>query len=129
MHFTKKIASTVPGNGDVNPYGVAVVGQSQGRLHRGNILVSNFNNSANQQGTGSTIVQITPGARTAVEAWLDGAAAPLARVLDRLADDERAAFLKAMDMLEAEFHASDGDASPCPGASEPTGRPQPTVTD
>ena len=60
LHFTKKIASTVPGNGDVNPYGVAVVGRSQGRLHRGNILVSNFNNSANQQGTGSTIVQISP---------------------------------------------------------------------
>jgi len=60
LHFTKKIASTVPGNGDVKPYGVAVVDQSQGRLHRGNILVSNFNNSANQQGTGSTIVQITP---------------------------------------------------------------------
>ena len=60
LHFTKKIASTVPGNGDVNPYGVAVVDHSQGRLHRGNILVSNFNNSANQQGTGSTIVQITP---------------------------------------------------------------------
>ena len=28
---------------------------------------------------------------------------PLARVLDRLGADERAAFLKAMDMLEAEF--------------------------
>jgi len=54
-----------------------------------------------------TIVQITPGARIAVEKWLDGAAAPLARVLDQLADDERAAFLKAMDMLEAEFRARD----------------------
>ncbi len=34
--------------------------KARGELHRGNILVSNFNNSANQQGTGSTIVQITP---------------------------------------------------------------------
>lgn len=76
-----------------------------------------------------TIVQIKPDARTAVEQWLDGAAAPLARVLDRLADDERAAFLKAMDMLEAEFHASDEDASPCPDPSEPIARAQPTVTD
>ena len=50
-----------------------------------------------------TIVQITPEARIAVQQWLDGAAAPLARVLDRLGADERAAFLKAMDMLEAEF--------------------------
>ena len=38
-----------------------------------------------------------------MEQWLDGAAAPLARVLDRLAPSERTAFLKAMDMLEAEL--------------------------
>ncbi len=60
FHRTVKIASTIPANGDVNPYGVAVIGQSQGLLRRGNVLVSNFNNSGNQQGTGSTIVQITP---------------------------------------------------------------------
>ncbi len=46
------IASTVPGNGDVNPYGVAVVTHSQGKLHRGDVLVSNFNNSGNFQGAG-----------------------------------------------------------------------------
>jgi hypothetical protein len=55
------IASTVPGNGDVNPYGVAVVGLNRGKLHRGNILVSNFNNKNNLQGTGTTIVQVSPG--------------------------------------------------------------------
>jgi hypothetical protein len=60
FHYTKRIASTVPRNGDLNPYGVAVVSQSQGRLHRGDILVSNFNNFRNFQGTGSTIVQISP---------------------------------------------------------------------
>jgi DNA-binding MarR family transcriptional regulator len=63
-----------------------------------------------------TIVRISPAARTVVEEWLDGAAAPLARVLDRLADDERAAFLKAMDMLEAEFRASERD---CPATLPP----------
>ena len=57
----KNIASTVPGNGDVNPYGIVVIRQSHGRLHRGDILVSNFNNSANEQGTGTTIVEISPG--------------------------------------------------------------------
>jgi uncharacterized protein (TIGR03118 family) len=54
---------TVPANGDVNPYGVAFVPQgfpTDGLLHSGDILVSNFNNSANQQGTGSTIVDISP---------------------------------------------------------------------
>ncbi len=49
-----------PGDGDVNPYGVAVVHHSIGRLHRGDILVSNFNDSSNAQGTGTTIVEITP---------------------------------------------------------------------
>jgi hypothetical protein len=59
-----------------------------------------------------------------------GAAAPLARVLDKLADDERTAFLKAMDMLEAEFHA--GTASPpgrppAPARRESAGRSQPVA--
>jgi hypothetical protein len=48
-------------------------------------------------------VQITPAKNALIQEWLDGAAQPLARVLDRLAPQERAAFLKAMDMLEAEL--------------------------
>src|SRR5215475_15967387 len=56
-----QIASTVPANGDVNPYGVAVVPTSTGSLVKGDVLVSNFNNSGNLQGTGTTIVQISPG--------------------------------------------------------------------
>jgi hypothetical protein len=56
----KQVASTRPRNMDQNPYGVAVVRHSRGRLHRGDVLVSNFNNSANLQGTGSTIVEISP---------------------------------------------------------------------
>ena len=63
FHTLSTIASTVPANGDVNPYGVAVIRRTVGRLHAGSILVSNFNNKANQQGTGRTIVQITPGGR------------------------------------------------------------------
>jgi hypothetical protein len=55
--------STVPGNGDVNPYGVAFVPGSfntgAGPLQRGDILVSNFNNAQNLQGTGTTIVRIS----------------------------------------------------------------------
>ncbi len=56
----KVVASTVPANGDVNPYGVARVVISSGKLKSGHILVSNFNNSANLQGTGTTIVDISP---------------------------------------------------------------------
>jgi sugar lactone lactonase YvrE len=56
-------ASTVPKNGDENPYGVAFVPQgvpAGGKLHPGSVLVSNFNNSQNLQGTGTTIVEISP---------------------------------------------------------------------
>lgn len=60
------VASTVPANGDQNPYGVAFVGANfpkGGPASAGDLLVSNFNNSVangNQQGTGTTIVRITP---------------------------------------------------------------------
>jgi hypothetical protein len=67
---TKTIASTVPHNGDVNPYGVAVVPSSIGSLVKGNVLVSNFNNSKNLQGTGTTIVQISPGGQRTVFAHI-----------------------------------------------------------
>ena len=67
------VASTVPANGDVNPYGVAVVPDSIGKLARNNILVSNFNNSANAQGTGTTIVQITPGGKQSLFAQINPA--------------------------------------------------------
>jgi hypothetical protein len=60
LHHVTTLASTVPGNGDVNPYGVAVVPRSTGDLGQGNVLVSNFNDKANVQGTGTTIVEVTP---------------------------------------------------------------------
>jgi hypothetical protein len=55
------VGGTVPSNGDVNPYGVAVVPKTVGKLVAGNVLISNFNNFANLQGQGTTIVQLTPG--------------------------------------------------------------------
>jgi hypothetical protein len=62
------VASTVPAsNGDVNPYGVAVVPRSTGNLVQGDVLVSNFNNKittaspTGQQGLGTTIMQVSPG--------------------------------------------------------------------
>jgi hypothetical protein len=67
---THLIASAVPANGaamgDQNPYGVAVVPRTTGKLVRGDVLVSNFNNAQNQQGTGSSIVEISPGGNARV---------------------------------------------------------------
>jgi len=56
-------STTVPLNGDVNPYGVAFVPEgfpTGGAIAAGDVLVSNFNNSANSQGAGTTIVKLTP---------------------------------------------------------------------
>jgi hypothetical protein len=55
--------STIPSNGDLNPYGVAFVPNgfpTGGNTAAGDVLVSNFNASSNVQGTGSTIVSVTP---------------------------------------------------------------------
>ena len=57
------VTSTVPENGDVNPYGVAIVPPglpSGGTIAPGDVLVSNFNNSDGLQGTGTTIIKYTP---------------------------------------------------------------------
>ena len=55
---------TVPGSGpaagDQNPYGTAVVPRTVGKLIRGDVLVSNFNDATNAQGTGSSIVEVSP---------------------------------------------------------------------
>jgi hypothetical protein len=66
FHHLTTIASTVPGNGDVNPYGTVVIQRTQGDLQRGSVLISNFNNKKNLQGTGRTIVQITRGGQLSV---------------------------------------------------------------
>lgn len=65
------VASTVPTNGDVNPYGIAVVPDSVGMLKRGHVLISNFNDSTNAQGTGTTIVQISPRGTPTLFAQID----------------------------------------------------------
>jgi hypothetical protein len=60
---TLQVVSTVPANGDVNPYGVAFAPDgfaAGGLVHPGDVLVSNFNGAANLQGTGTTIVSIAP---------------------------------------------------------------------
>lgn len=67
------VASTVPANGDINPYGVALVTKTTGALVRNHVLVSNFNNSQNQQGTGTTIMDIASDGTVGVFAQLNPA--------------------------------------------------------
>jgi hypothetical protein len=58
FHKLRTIGSTVPRNGDVNPYGTVLIRHNRGKLRRNHVLISNFNNKKNLQGTGTTIVQI-----------------------------------------------------------------------
>ncbi len=76
LSTTITVVSTVPANGDVNPYGVAVVKSSVGNLTKGDILVSNFNNSANLQGTGTTIVKIAPDGTSSLFSMIDASSLP-----------------------------------------------------
>ncbi len=58
---TSTVASTVPNNKDVDPYGIAFVPAgvpAGGMLQPGDVVVSNFNAASNKQGTGTTIVKL-----------------------------------------------------------------------
>jgi hypothetical protein len=70
LHTISTLSPTAPtsgsAKGDINPYGVAVVPRTMGKLVKGDILVSNFNNSQNQQGTGSSIVEVSPSGKLQV---------------------------------------------------------------
>ena len=59
------VSSTIPANGDLNPYAVIVAKETIGKVKRGDVLVSNWNNASNLQGLGTTIVQIDPAAHGA----------------------------------------------------------------
>src|SRR5580692_2526346 len=75
------IGSTVdPTNGDQNPYGLAIAPASAGLLTAGDLVVCNFNDSANVQGNGTTIeiLHPTPGStptRMVKDPNLEGCAA------------------------------------------------------
>jgi hypothetical protein len=70
------IASTVPSNGDVNPYGIFLVPRTVGKLVEGSLLISNFNASSNLQGTGTTLVQISQSGRVELFAQIDATTLP-----------------------------------------------------
>ena len=57
-HVTR--TSTIAANGDTNPYAIIVAPVSAGKIQKGDILIDNFNNLSNLQGTGTTIVDFNP---------------------------------------------------------------------
>jgi len=82
LHTVAQVASTIPANGDVNPYGVAIVPRSHGDLTAGDVLVSNFNNvpttaaPTGEQGRGTTIVEVSPGGQQRLFATIPANSVP-----------------------------------------------------
>jgi hypothetical protein len=60
IHRQATLASTVPDNGDQNPYAIVVAPVSAGAIQKDDVLVTNFNNAGNLQGLGTTIVNYNP---------------------------------------------------------------------
>ena len=63
VHRHVTLASTVTDNGDLNPYAVVIAPVSAGKIQKDDVLVDNFNNISNLQGTGTTIVDYRPSTR------------------------------------------------------------------
>jgi hypothetical protein len=57
------LTSTVPENGDQNPYAIVVAPVSVGKIQQNDVLIDNFNNLSNLQGLGTTIVNYNPTTR------------------------------------------------------------------
>jgi hypothetical protein len=60
IHRHETLASTVTDKGDLNPYAVVIAPVSIGKIQAGDVLVDNFNNITNLQGTGGSIVDYNP---------------------------------------------------------------------
>ncbi len=60
VHRHTTVGSTVTDNGDLNPYAVIVAPVTAGKVMKDDVLVDNFNNISNLQGTGTTIVGYRP---------------------------------------------------------------------
>ncbi len=60
VHRHSTLTSTVTDNGDLNPYAVVVAPVTAGKIQKDDVLVDNFNNISNLQGTGTTIVGYRP---------------------------------------------------------------------
>jgi hypothetical protein len=60
LHKHTTLASSVPDNGDQNPYALFVAPVSAGKIQKDDLLIDNFNDKNNLQGLGTTIVDYNP---------------------------------------------------------------------
>jgi len=60
LHRHVTLESTIPDSGDLNPYAIAVAPVSAGKIAKDDVLIDNFNNISNLQGTGGSILLYHP---------------------------------------------------------------------
>jgi SMP-30/Gluconolactonase/LRE-like region len=60
VHRHVTLTTSVTDNGDLNPYAVVVAPVSAGKIQKDDVLVDNFNDITNLQGTGTTIIDYNP---------------------------------------------------------------------
>jgi hypothetical protein len=63
IHRHTIVTSTIAPNGDQNPYAVIVAPVSAGKVQKDDVLITNFNDAANLQGLGTTIMDWNPTSR------------------------------------------------------------------
>jgi hypothetical protein len=63
VHRHVTVTSTVPANGDQNPYAILVAPVTAGKVQKDDVLIDNFNDLSNLQGLGTTIVDYNPSTR------------------------------------------------------------------
>jgi hypothetical protein len=64
IHRHTTLTSSVPENGDQNPYAIIVAPVSAGRIQKDDVLIDNFNDKNNLQGLGTTIVDFNPSTKS-----------------------------------------------------------------
>ena len=60
IHRHTTLTSSVPDNGDQNPYAIIVAPVAAGKIQKDDVLIDNFNDKNNLQGLGTTIVDYNP---------------------------------------------------------------------
>lgn len=66
IHRHVTLTSSVADNGDLNPYAVVVAPVSAGNIQKDDVLVDNFNDLSNLQGTGTTIIDYRPSTKQTI---------------------------------------------------------------
>src|ERR1700744_3451584 len=67
IHRHVALTTTVTENGDLNPYAILVAPVTSGMIQKDDVVIDNFNDISNLQGTGTTIVDYNPATKQTIQ--------------------------------------------------------------